>query len=117
MNKKVARLRRAKSTRLKLRKLDNIRLCVNKTSRHMYAQIISGDGSKVLVQASTLEKDIQNHCDYFGNIKSSILLGETIAKRALLKGINTVSFDRSGFKYHGRVKALADSAREAGLNF
>lgn len=117
MDKKQIRLRRAKRFRMKVKELEQVRLCVHRTPRHTYAQIISGDGSTVLAAASTLEKDIRSACDYTGNVNASVVVGEHIAKRALEKGITEVAFDRSGFKYHGRVKALADSARKHGLKF
>lgn len=117
MDKKQTRLRRAKRVRIKMRELDQVRLCVHRTPRHTYAQIISGDGSTVLAAASTLEKDVRSACGYTGNVNASTVVGEFIAKRAIEKGITEVAFDRSGFKYHGRVKALADSARAHGLKF
>lgn len=117
MNKKTSRLNRSKRTRIKLRELGHVRLSVNRTPRHIYAQVISGDGSTVLASASTVEKDIKEKCKYTGNVESAVFVGEAIAHRCKEKGIETVAFDRSGFKYHGRVKALADSAREHGLKF
>ena len=117
MDKKTARLRRAKRTRIKLKELNQVRLCVHRTPKHMYAQIISGDGSQVLVQASTLEGTVKSECAYTGNVAAATAIGKAIAQRALEKGIEQIAFDRSGFKYHGRVKALADSARENGLKF
>lgn len=117
MDKKIARVRRARRTRIKLRELDKVRLCVHRTSKHIYAQIISGDGSKVLAQASTLEKSVKGNCTYTGNIDAAINVGEIIAQRSINLGIIDVAFDRSGFKYHGRIKALADTARKNGLKF
>ncbi|WP_116963812.1 50S ribosomal protein L18 [Fastidiosibacter lacustris] len=117
MDKKNARLRRAKRTRIKLKELNQVRLCIHRTPRHMYAQIISGDGSQVLVQASTLEEAVKKDCAYTGNVASATVVGKFIAQRAIEKGIEQIAFDRSGFRYHGRVKALADSARENGLKF
>lgn len=117
MDKKIARVRRARRTRIKLRKLDKVRLCVHRTSKHIYAQIISGDGSKVLAQASTLEKSVKGNCTYTGNIDAAINVGEIIAQRSINLGIIDIAFDRSGFKYHGRIKALADTARKNGLKF
>jgi len=99
-----------------MKSLGVIRLVVHRTSRHMYAQIISAE-SKVLVCASTVEKKIKCSLKYTGNKESAEIIGKTIAKRALLKGISNISFDRSGFKYHGRIKVLADSARNFGLKF
>lgn len=115
-NKKSARLRRAKRTRLKIRELEIMRLTVNKTPRHMYAQITTADGSKTLVCASTLDKDLQK-LKVTGNVIAAKEVGKLIAKRAMEAGIKSVAFDRSGFLYHGRIKALADAAREVGLEF
>ena len=115
MNKKLNRLRRAKRTRMKLKELNTVRLCINRTPKHVYAQVISGDGGQVLASASTCEKNIKDEWKLCGNVAASKIVGKYIAERALEKGVNQVAFDRSGFKYHGRVKALADSAREHGL--
>jgi large subunit ribosomal protein L18 len=98
-----------------MRELGATRLCVNRTSQHIYAQIISGDGNKVLASASTLDKDLRSGAT--GNKDAAAKVGELIANRAKEAGVTKVAFDRSGFKYHGRVKALADAAREAGLEF
>ena len=117
MCKKGSRLKRAKKTRMKLRQLSKMRLCVYRTPKHIYAQIISEDSSKILVAFSTLSKSLKKDNIYGGNIQASTMVGEAIAKLAAKQNITTVSFDRSGFKYHGRVKALADSARINGLNF
>jgi large subunit ribosomal protein L18 len=117
MNKKIARLKRSKRTRIKLRELGHARLSVFRTPRHVYAQVISGDGSTVLAAASTVEKDVKATCGYAGNVASATIVGEIIAKRCKEKGIEKVAFDRSGYKYHGRVKALAEAAREHGLQF
>ena len=117
MDKKNARLRRAKRTRLKLRELNQVRLCVHKTSQHTYAQVITGAGNEVIVSASTLDKSIKENCTHGGNVAAAVLVGQAIAKRAVEKGVTSVAFDRSGFKYHGRIKALADAARESGLKF
>lgn len=113
--KKVTRLRRARSTRLKIRELGAVRLCVNRTPRHIYAQIISADGGQVLAQASTLDKDLRTGAT--GNVDAASKVGALVAERAKAAGVTKVAFDRSGFKYHGRIKALADAAREAGLEF
>ena len=113
--KKTSRLRRAKRARMKIRQQRSVRLCVNRTPRHMYAQVISSDGDRTLASASTLEQDLRS--GNTGNIDSAALVGRLVAERAVAAGIKQVAFDRSGFKYHGRVKALADSAREAGLKF
>ena len=113
--KKVSRLRRARSTRLKIRDNGAFRLCVNRTPRHMYAQITTAAGDKVLATASTVEKDLRDGST--GNIDAAKKVGQLIAERAKKAGVEAVAFDRSGFRYHGRVKALADSAREGGLQF
>jgi len=117
MNKKVSRLRRAKRTRMKIKELETLRLCVNKTSKHMYAQIITYDGAQTLVSASTLDKELKTSLKYSGNIEAAAAVGKMIAERAMKQGIKQVAFDRSGFLYHGRIKALAESAREIGLEF
>lgn len=113
--KKEARLRRARSTRLKIRELGAVRLCVNRTPRHIYAQVISADGSTVLAQASTLDTGLREGAT--GNVEAAKKVGALVAERAKAAGVSKVAFDRSGFKYHGRIKALADAAREAGLEF
>ncbi len=117
MNKRLSRLRRSKRTRLKIRDLEATRLCVYKTPRHMYAQVTSADGAKTLVCASTLDKELRKTLKQTGNVDAAKEVGKLIAKRALDAGINQVAFDRSGFPYHGRVKALAEAAREIGLEF
>ncbi|QJC31696.1 50S ribosomal protein L18 [Enterobacteriaceae endosymbiont of Donacia tomentosa] len=114
--KKTSRIRRATKLRKHLQKFKKTRLVIHRTSRHMYAQIISAE-NKVLITASTLESTIKKKLSYTGNIKAAVLLGHKIANRSIKKGIFNISFDRSGFKYHGRVKALANAARNAGLNF
>lgn len=113
--KKTARVRRARRARSKMREIGATRLCVNRTPRHIYAQIISPDGAEVLATASTVEKDLRE--GKTGNAEAAAKVGQLIAERALAKGIKKVAFDRSGFKYHGRLKALADAAREGGLEF
>ena len=115
MNKKESRLRRAAKTRLKIVELGVKRLSVYKSNSHIYAQIIDETGSRVLASASTLDKEtaVTNG----GNIAAAIIVGSRIAKKAQALGISNIAFDRSGFRYHGRVKALADSARENGLVF
>jgi len=115
MDKKLARLRRAKRTRLNIRESGQIRLSVHRTPRHIYAQITSAAGDWVLVTASTVEKDLREAAT--GNADAASKVGELIAKRAKEAGIERVAFDRSGFRYHGRIKALADAARENGLEF
>ena len=113
--KKIARIRRARRSRIKMRELGVTRLCVNRTPRHIYAQIISSNGAEVLATASTVEKDLRE--GKTGNAEAAAKVGQRIAERAIAKGIKKVAFDRSGFKYHGRLKALADAAREGGLEF
>lgn len=113
--KKEARLRRSRSTRLKIRQLGAVRLCVNRTPRHIYAQVISADGATVLAQASTLDAVLREGAT--GNADAAKKVGALVAERAKAAGVTAVAFDRSGFKYHGRIKALADAAREAGLEF
>lgn len=115
MNKRLSRIRRAKRTRLKIRELEVTRLTVYRTPRHMYAQVTTADGSKTLVTASTLE--LKEKLKVTGNVDAAKEVGALIAKRAIEAGITTVAFDRGGFVYHGRIKALADSAREIGLQF
>lgn len=114
-DKKISRLRRAKKTRASLRELRAVRLTVFRTPRHIYAQVISADGSKIIAAASTVEKELRESAN--GNVDAAGRIGKAIAERAKTAGITKVAFDRSGFKYHGRVKALADAAREAGLEF
>ena len=113
--KKVNRLRRAKRSRMKMRELGATRLSVTRTPRHIYAQVTTPDGSTVLAQASTLEKDLRG--SNTGNAEAASKVGTLIADRAKAAGVSVVAFDRSGYKYHGRVKALADAAREGGLEF
>ncbi|MBK4764838.1 MAG: 50S ribosomal protein L18 [Pantoea sp. Brub] len=117
MDKKFSRIQRAKRTRCKIKKSNLSRLIVHRTSRHIYAQITSSNGAKVFIAASTLEKAINKDIKYTGNKEAAIIIGNIIAKRAIDKGITEVSFDRSGFQYHGRIKALAEAARETGLQF
>lgn len=117
MDKKSARLRRARRTRSRIKTTGATRLCVHRTPRHIYAQIITPNGSQVLASASSLDKEFKQEVGYGGNVKAATLIGKTIAERAKAVGINKVAYDRSGFKYHGRIKALADAARENGLNF
>lgn len=114
-DKKLARIRRAKPTRMKIREKSAIRLSVYRTPRHIYAQIISPADNKVLAQASTLDKSLREA--QTGNIAAAANVGSLVAKRAKEAGVSKVAFDRSGFKYHGRIKALADAARLAGLDF
>ncbi len=113
--KKESRLRRARRSRAKMREIGTARLCVNRTPRHIYAQIVTADGATVLAAASTVEKDMREGAT--GNIDAAKKVGTLIASRAKEAGVSQVAFDRSGFKYHGRVAALADAAREGGLEF
>jgi len=115
--KKDSRIRRAKKTRFKLKALGETRLTVHRTPRHIYAQVIGSDGSKVLASASTLEAEVRKGIKNGGNVEAAAIVGARIAEKAKAVGIDTVAFDRSGFRYHGRVQALADAAREAGLKF
>ncbi len=117
MNKNDSRLRRTRRTRSKINTLCVHRLCVHRTPRHIYAQVIAPGGSETIACASSLDSDMRSAVKYSGNVEAAKAVGKTIAERAKEKGISDVAFDRSGFKYHGRVKALAEAAREAGLNF
>lgn len=117
MNKKHARLRRARKTRAQIKNLKVSRLCVFRTPRHVYAQIIAPDSSNVVASASTVDKEIRSQLKSTGNIEAASVVGKVLAERARAAGVTSVAFDRSGFKYHGRVKALADSARENGIEF
>ena len=113
--KKDSRIRRSKKTRFKLKALGETRLTVHRTPRHIYAQVISAEGNKILASASTLDKDLRAGAT--GNVDAATKVGALIAERAKTAGVSRVAFDRSGFRYHGRIKALADAAREAGLEF
>ena len=113
--KKETRLRRARKARLKMRELEVVRLCVYRSSQHIYAQVISAHGGKVLASASTLDKELRDGAT--GNVEAAKKVGQLVAERAKAAGVTQVAFDRSGFKYHGRVQALADGAREGGLEF
>lgn len=117
MLKKSARIRRATKARAKMLELGATRLVVNRTPRHIYAQIIAPGSSAVLASASTVEKSVRELVKYTGNTDAATAVGKAIAERALEKGVKVVAFDRSGFQYHGRVAALATAAREAGLQF
>lgn len=118
MDKTQTRLRRARRARAKIRDLGSYRLCVYRTPRHIYAQVIGAEGDRVIASASTLEKAFRAECEgHTGNVDAATKIGRAIADRARSAGVEQVAFDRSGFKYHGRVKALADSAREHGLKF
>jgi large subunit ribosomal protein L18 len=117
IDKNLSRLRRARQTRLKIREVGAVRLTVHRTNGHIYAQITSSAGDKVLVSASSLEKEVRTQLKNGGNRKAAELIGQRIAQKAKEKGIDSVAFDRAGYKYHGRVKALADAARAGGLKF
>ena len=117
IDKNSARLRRARQTRLKIRELGAARLSVHRTNAHIYAQIITGSGDKVLASASTAEKELRGQVKNGGNSKAAELIGQRIAERAQKIGVTSVAFDRSGYRYHGRVKALAEAARASGLKF
>jgi large subunit ribosomal protein L18 len=117
LTKQDTRLRRARRGREKIKELAALRLSVHRTPQHIYAQIFAPEGDKVLVAASTLQKDVRGELKITGNIEAAKAVGRAIAERAKAKGIAKVAFDRSGFMYHGRVKALAEAAREAGLEF
>lgn len=116
-DKKTGRIRRATRTRANIHRLGSYRLCIHRTPRHMYAQIIAPSGAEVLAAASTLEKEIRSNLKVTGNVEAAAAVGKAIAEKAQAAGVTEVAFDRSGFKYHGRVKALADAARENGLQF
>ena len=115
--KNEARLRRARQTRLKIREVCAVRLTVHRTNTHIYAQLISASGDKVLATASSVEKEVRAQLKHGANRKAAELIGQRIAAKAKEKGIEKVAFDRAGYRYHGRVKALADAARAGGLKF
>ena len=117
LDKNSARLRRARKTRAKIREIAATRLTVTRTNSHIYAQITAGDGAKVLASASTAEKEVRAQLKHGGNVKAAELVGQRIAEKAKAAGIDSVAFDRGGYRYHGRVKALADAARAGGLKF
>ncbi|MCH8099612.1 MAG: 50S ribosomal protein L18 [Proteobacteria bacterium] len=117
MNKKENRLRRARRGRAKIHELEVSRLSVHRTPRHIYAQVIDADGGRIIVAASSLEAEVRKGIKNGGNVEAAAIVGARIAEKAKAAGVDTVAFDRSGFRYHGRVKALADAAREAGLKF
>lgn len=120
LTKKEQRLRRARQTRIRIGQQGAVRLTVNRTNLHIYASVISGDGTKVLATASTVEAEVRSQiggAGKGGNTAAAVLIGKRIAEKAKAAGIEKVAFDRAGFAYHGRVKALADAAREAGLQF
>ena len=117
MKKKESRLRRAKRVRAQIGLLEENRLCVFRTPRHIYAQVIAPGGATVIASASSVDKELKGKLKNGGNVEAAIEVGKAIAERAKIAGVQKVAFDRSGFKYHGRVKALADAARENGMEF
>ncbi|OUR74185.1 50S ribosomal protein L18 [Methylophaga sp. 41_12_T18] len=117
MDKKNSRLRRAVKSRAKIKELQKYRLSVHRTPRHIYAQVLSYDSTKVIASASTLDADVKKELTALGNVTAAEAVGKAVALRAVSEGVTEVAFDRSGFSYHGRVKALADAARENGLQF
>jgi len=118
MDKRASRLRRARRSRAKIRELRVPRLTVHRTPRHIYAQVIASNGAEVVCSASTLDKELRGSIQgSTGNVDAAAAVGRAVAERARAAGIEKVAFDRSGFRYHGRVKALAEAAREAGLQF
>lgn len=117
MNNVNNRLRRARKTRAKIAELKVTRLSVHRTNMHIYAQIIAETGDKVIASASTVEADVRKNLKNGGNVEAAAVIGKLIAEKAKKAGVTTVAFDRSGYKYHGRIKALADAARENGLSF
>ncbi len=121
IDKKASRLRRSRQTRLKIAELGVDRLAVHRTNQHIYASIVSGDGKRVLASASTVEADVRKELSdktgKGGNVDAAAVVGKRVAEKARAAGVETVAFDRGGFRYHGRVKALAEAAREAGLKF
>jgi len=117
MKKGQSRLRRAKRTRAKISELGVHRLSVHRTPRHIYAQVIGPDGGTVIAAASTVVKDLRSGVKYTGNVEAAAAVGKAVAEKSKAAGITKVAFDRSGYRYHGRVKALAEAARENGLEF
>ena len=118
ISKKISRQRRALATRRRIARLRVVRLSVHRTNQHIYASIVSDDGARVLASASTAEADVRKQLEgNGGNVDAAKVIGQRIAERAKAAGIEQVAFDRSGFRFHGRVKALAEAAREAGLKF
>lgn len=117
IDKKISRLRRSRQTRIKIAQLRAVRLTVNRSNSHIYAQVIDASGGKVLASASSAEKGVRGELKNGGNVKAAAVVGKLIAEKAKAAGVETVAFDRSGYRFHGRVKALAEAAREAGLKF
>ena len=117
MSKKTSRIRRATKSRSKIARLGSDRLSIHRTPRHIYAQVIQAETGKVIASASTVEADLRKELGNGGNIAAASAVGKRIAEKAVAAGAKAVAFDRAGFRYHGRVKALADAARENGLEF
>lgn len=117
LNKNESRQRRARKTRARIAEQKTVRLAVHRTNQHIYAQVISADGGKILASASTMEAEVRNNVANGGNAAAAAVVGKRIAEKAKSAGVTTVAFDRSGNKYHGRIKALAEAARENGLQF
>jgi large subunit ribosomal protein L18 len=117
MDKKTARLRRAKKTRAHIRRLGMPRLTVHRSGRHIYAQIIAAEGGSVIAAASTLQKELRGDLKSTSNKDAAKAVGKAVAEKAVAAGVSDVAFDRSGYRYHGRVAELADAAREGGLKF
>jgi len=117
MSKKSARMRRAAKSRSKINRLGSDRLSIHRTSQHIYAQVVQAETGKILASASTVEAELRKELGNGGNIEAASAVGKRIAEKAAEAGIKSVAFDRSGFRYHGRIKALADAARENGLEF
>ena len=116
-DKKPSRLRRAAKTRARIRRQEAVRLMGHRTNQHIYAQVVAADGAKIIATASTAEKEVRAQLPNGGNKEAAALVGKRIAEKAKAIGVSAVAFDRSGFRFHGRVKALADAAREGGLKF
>jgi len=116
-DKNTERIRRSRRTRYQIKKVEAIRLTVHRSNTHIYAQVIDATGSKVLASASTVEPEVRETCKNGGNVAAAAVIGKRIAEKAKQAGVEAVAFDRSGYRYHGRVKALADAARENGLKF
>ena len=116
-DKKPSRLRRAAKTRARIRRQEAVRLMVHRTNQHIYAQVVAADGAKIIATASTAEKEVRAQLPNGSNKEAAALVGKRIAEKAKAAGVTEVAFDRAGFRYHGRVKALAEAARESGLKF
>ena len=117
MDKKTARLRRAKKTRAHIRRMGKPRLTVHRSGRHIYAQVISAEGGSVIAAASTVQKDLRTDLNSTSNKDAAKAVGKAVGEKAVAAGVTDVAFDRSGYRYHGRIAELADAARESGLKF